>query len=416
MMKICFVIGLYGEEVNGGAEKHCKMLAERLSSSYEVEVLTSTIKDYTQFDSFFSAGLTEINNVKVRRFPTDTFNRQIFQGLYKKSRLGRKIRKTGYRLGLLKAVADVFPRWNLALKNELETLKSNGLYSSALINYLVENEADYRAIFLLSYPNPNFYFINKQLAHKCVLIPTAHDEGDFFRSYLSHVFTTVKHIAFNTEAEKMLCYHIFGKRMAQSSLLAVGVEIAEPAAQELVVSKFHLPQRYILYFGRIAKEKVGPLMDWFLTYKKEKHTDVKLVLTGGLYMDPIEDDAIIYTGFVDEHEKTSLIRGAELVINPSDRESLSLLLLETMYLGRPLLVNGKSEVLRQHCIASDYAAEYYDSKNDFLSKLDIILNKESQADQRAKKAKDYVAKHYSWEIVQDRFTKIINDLISDQQQ
>lgn len=412
MLKVCFVIGLYGEDVNGGAEKHCKMLAQRLATTYNVEVLTSTVKDYTRFDSFFTPGVTEINQVTVRRFKTKAFDQELFQRNYKKSSLGRKVRKFCFRMGLLKSLADFFPRWNLALKNEISTLKSNGLYSPELLAYLQKNEEQYQAIFLLSYPNPNFYFINKNLGHKCVLIPTAHDEGDFFRSYLSHLFTTIKHIAFNTEAERTLCSTIFGKKMAQSSILAVGVELAEPENQELVVTKFNLPQRYVLYFGRIAKEKMGSLIDWFLSYKNESQDDVKLVLTGGMYMEPIHHKDIIYTGFVDEHEKTSLIQGAELIINPSDRESLSLLLLESMYLGKPLLVNGKSEVLRQHCIASDYAANYYDSKKDFLQKLRYMLNKEIDVEERAKKAKDYVDKYYNWESIKQRFTTIVQDIAS----
>lgn len=42
--KIAFVIIRYGADVNGGAELHCRMLAERLVSYYDVEVLTSTIR------------------------------------------------------------------------------------------------------------------------------------------------------------------------------------------------------------------------------------------------------------------------------------------------------------------------------------------------------------------------------------
>ena len=40
--KVAFVIIRYGAEVNGGAEAHCRMLAERLVPYYDVEVLTTT--------------------------------------------------------------------------------------------------------------------------------------------------------------------------------------------------------------------------------------------------------------------------------------------------------------------------------------------------------------------------------------
>ena len=42
--KVAFVIIRYGAEVNGGAEAHCRMLAERLVPYYDVEVLTTTVR------------------------------------------------------------------------------------------------------------------------------------------------------------------------------------------------------------------------------------------------------------------------------------------------------------------------------------------------------------------------------------
>ena len=35
--KVAFVVVRYGKNINGGAEYHCQMLAERLVSDYDVE-------------------------------------------------------------------------------------------------------------------------------------------------------------------------------------------------------------------------------------------------------------------------------------------------------------------------------------------------------------------------------------------
>ncbi|TJZ60750.1 glycosyltransferase family 4 protein [Sphingobacterium olei] len=409
MDKICFIVGLYGSEVNGGAEKHCKMLAENVSKTFHVEVLTSTTNNYITFAPYYSEGTEIINNVTVRRFKTDAYNSIKFSYLYNRSRIGRKIRRFIYKIGLLKACASLFPKWDISLKAETNMLKAHGLYSPDLIDYVFRNQNEYRAIFMISYPCPNFYFINKLVPDKTILIPTAHKEGDFFRSYLTHIFTTVKHIAFNSVAERELCYQIFGKQMATNSILAVGTELSEPKSKSYIQAKFDLPERYILYFGRIAEEKIGNLIRWFTEYKRDISDDVKLVLTGGLFMEKSDHPDIFYTGFVSEPEKTALIQHAELVINPSDRESLSLLLLEAMQLGKPSLVNGKSEVLKQHCIDSDFASQYYLSKSDFLEKLESALNSSpTEKYNTSNKAIKYVKENYSWDTIRERF-KILTE-------
>ena len=46
MKKIAFIIVRYGENINGGAEVHCQMLAERLLPITKVEVLATTIRAF----------------------------------------------------------------------------------------------------------------------------------------------------------------------------------------------------------------------------------------------------------------------------------------------------------------------------------------------------------------------------------
>lgn len=56
MEKIAFVVVRYGKDINGGAEFHCKMLAERLINQYQVEVLTTCVKNYVTGDNEFPEG------------------------------------------------------------------------------------------------------------------------------------------------------------------------------------------------------------------------------------------------------------------------------------------------------------------------------------------------------------------------
>ncbi len=405
MKKIAFVVCQYGKEVNGGAEVHCKMLAERLTSHYEVHVLTSTIIDYSTFDPYYNVGTEHINQVTVKRFDSKPFDRALHEVMRRKSKWGRKIRRTLYRIKLLKWIANTKPIWNLCIEKEKEWLRTHGFYSPDLLDYVEKHGHEYDSIILMSYPYPHTFFVTEMFPKTCILIPTAHEEGDLYRSLQTHIFTKVGHIAFNTPAEKQLCIDVFGNQMADNSILAVGVDLADPATREHIYTKFDLPDQYLLYFGRITPGKVGLLTNWFLEYKERFGGELKLVMTGRLFMDRLDHPDIIYTGFVNEAEKTALIQYARLIINPSEKESLSLLLLEAMQIGKPSLVNGRSEVMKQHCIDSDFACRYYYSKRDFLSKLHNILSEDP--DHIAAKAQNYVQQNYNWDIIMNKLIHLI---------
>ena len=65
--KILFVVQRYGLEVNGGAELHCRQLAERLKDEYNVSVLTTCAIDYVTWKNEYKEGIEHINGVKVIR-------------------------------------------------------------------------------------------------------------------------------------------------------------------------------------------------------------------------------------------------------------------------------------------------------------------------------------------------------------
>ena len=70
MKRIALVNHRYGLEVTGGSELECRLLAERLKSYYEVEVLTTCAIDDGTWSNFYLEGTQEIEGILVRRFPT----------------------------------------------------------------------------------------------------------------------------------------------------------------------------------------------------------------------------------------------------------------------------------------------------------------------------------------------------------
>lgn len=409
MEKICFLVCQYGKEVNGGAEYHCKMLAERLVNDYEVDVLTSKTINYNTFEPYYKDNRENLNGVNVLRFDCKPFDAKEHNIWRKKTKFSRKVRRNLFRLGLLESVANMNPVWKLGIENEENLLKSHGFYSKDLLDYLETHKEEYKAIILFSYVYPHTVFGARIAPEKTLLIPTVHNEGDVFRSVHTHVFTSVKHIGFNTEEEHQLSLKIFGNKMSENSILAVGVETDFENEVQLaeLKEKFNLPERYIHYFGRVCGSKMDKLIPWFISYKEKHPSDLKLVLTGRLFQEKIEHPDIIYTGFVTDEEKVSLIKNATLIVNPSRNESLSLLLLEAMDLGKTVLVNSKSDVLLGHSIKSEGATEAYMSEKDFHQKIHKYISDPTLIELNKARAKEYVQRNYSWPLIMGRLKKLI---------
>jgi len=414
--KICFVVARYGEDICGGAEYHCRMLAERLVPHFEVEVLTTKSNNYLTFEMGYTDNRETINGVEVLRFDCKPkiLDKEEGDKLWRRSKWRRKLRRNLFRLGLLKAIANICPpKWNFGLAEERTLLQTDAFYSPDLLAYLEKNHGNYKAVVFFTYLFPHTVFGFRIAPEKSILIPTAHEESLFFRPMHTHLFAGVRHIAFNTEEERRLAQRVFGRHLSPSSIVAVGVETdvdTSALSDEEMRAKYNLPDRYVHYFGRIVSNKIGKIIPWFLDYKRRHPGDLKLVLTGKLFQKKVDHPDIIYTGFVSPEEKIWLIKNALLAVNPSKHESLSLLLLEAMKLGKMVLVNGRSDVMKAHCIRSGFAADYYLSKQDFQRKLHRYASNPELLEANSQKAKNYVETNYDWAVIMGKLKALIDSI------
>lgn len=409
--KVVFVVTAYGENINGGVEQHCRMLAERLVSDYDVEVLSTCVKDYVKGKNELPCGDEWDNGVLVRRFKAEPIHPELHHSYVCKSKCIRKLRKTLYKLNVLRFLVNVYPIWTQMNLMEQKVMQSYVFYSPNLIAYLKKHKDDYRAIIPINISYPLAYYASLCVPDKTILIPTMHYESSSFRAIYTEVFTKVAYIGFNTTAEQNLAENIFGKKMSPHGIISVGINETRNVDWQEVKIKYNLPDVYLLYVGRIDKGKLNKVIQYFLSYKaKYVDSNLKFVLVGGFFSKPIQHSDIIYTGFVNEYEKCAIIRHAKIVVNPSKFESLSLILLESMSLGKPILVNGKCDVLKEHCTKSNGAAVFYCSKNDFVSKLHSIDSSEEFRLEMGRKGIQYVKECYSWDIIMKRLKRVIESV------
>lgn len=408
---IAFVVVRYGLNINGGAEYHCRMLAERLTNDYNVEVLTTCVDNYRTGENLEFKEKEIINKVIVRRFKTNPTHPELENFYKKKAKPAYKLRRFLYKCHFLAIASYFFPIWHFKEKEELEALGSQVFHSPALFNFIKENKDNYKAIIPITIDYSHVYYTTLYAPEKTIVIPTMHYHKTAFRSTLTQVFTKAAYIAFNTTAEQKLARKIFGMHMAPHSIVSVGIELSAPSDWAVTQEKYNLPDEYMLYVGRVDQGKLNNVYTYFLNYKKVyPNSDLKFVLVGKQYSDPFNHPDIIYTNFVEEQEKISIIQHAKIVINPSLYESLSLILLEAMALKKAMLVNGNCNVLKEHCHKSNNAALYYANEKSFIDKLHMLDSSTNLRLEMGEKGYSYVNSNYDWNIIMNKLKHVIENI------
>lgn len=408
--KIALVTIRYGKDINGGAEYHCRMLAERLIDAYDVEVFTTCVRNYNTGINELPEGEEIINDVLVRRFKVEPIDKEKHKFYSKEEKPARKWRRFLFRIGVLKYLATIFPVWKCKREAELRSFLSYPFYSPDMRDFVRDNKNEYKVFIPVNMAESTTFFTAIEAPEKTILIPTMHNQGIFFKAIQTEVMTKVAYIGFNVEAEQKLAENVFGRHMSSHSIISVGIEEPKSASWEETQKKYKLPEDYLLYIGRVDPNKMGKIFDYFVSYKeKYPQSLLHLVLVGGINFDrlPFERQDIVYTGFVSDAEKMAILQHAKIVINPSKFESLSLILLEAMSQGKPMIVNGACAVLKEHCVKSDYAALYYSGKNDFVTKLYKLDVSEGLRLEMGEKAVKYVCENYDWSDILVRLKNII---------
>ena len=84
------------------------------------------------------------------------------------------------------------------------------------------------------------------------------------------------------------------------------------------------------------------------------------MLIGNTLLPIPQHPRIRHLGFLNDADKFDAMAAADVLIMPSYYESLSMVALEAWALGRPVLANGKCDVLKGQCIRSN-AGLYYET-------------------------------------------------------
>lgn len=378
--KVAFVVQRYGLEVNGGAEYHCRLIAELLSSDYEVEVLTTKALDYMTWKDYYTEDIETINQITVRRFSCNSRNVDDFN----------------------KFSEFIFHDRSHTYFDEIEWMKKQGPYCPDLINFIEKEQGNFKAFIFFTYNYYTTYYGLQVAPEKSILIPTAHDEPPIYLSLYKILFHLPRAILFNTEEERKLVHRLFKNHKVPSDIVGVGVNLPDRfMGDQEFRQRFGIYDPFILYVGRVDESKgCRELFDFYQRYRNEATNCPKLVLIGKPVMNIPQDKDIISLGFVDETVKYGGISASEFMVVPSKYESLSMVTLESMVLRKPVLVNEHCEVLKGHCEKSN-AGLYYSNYDEFKVCVDFLLNSHFN-EKLGSNGASYVSSNYNWDTIKNK--------------
>ena len=420
-MKIAFIIQRYGAEVLGGSEHLCRLVAERLAATHEVDVITTCARDYVTWANEYPEGADRIRGVTVRRFASaatrdiEAFNKY----------------------------SDWIYNNPHTRADELSWLKQQGPWCPGLVEYLKRNQQQYDVLIFFTYLYAPTVLGLEVAPQRSILVSTAHDEPAIKLEIFKDVFATPAALCYLTESEREFVQAYFPERPMLEEVVGVGVDLPqqqpyprmperppddEPqrtgadagADEDAPAREFpsHLLARgsvfrrrhrlygpIVLYGGRIDPGKgCEELIQYFSEYVKDGG-DATLALMGVKLMSLPEEPFIRFAGLLSDSERLQALEAATVVVCPSPYESLSLLALEALSVGTPILVNARSAVLVEHASRSNGGLWYAD-RDEFVEALKLLIGDERLRQALGRNGRDYVRRGYRWDVVLGKYERL----------
>ena len=383
--KIAIVVQRYGLEINGGAEYHARLIAEKLSKYFTIEVFTTTAHDYVTWDHYYEKQQETLNGILVNRFrvakPRDP---QIFG-----------------------QVQNIVFHEEHSLADELLWLEEEGPMVPELIQDLKKREEEFAYFIFFSYRYYHSYFGVKLLAHKAILVPTAEHDQVIYLSLFKDFFCLPAAIVYNSWEEKELINRVADNSAVYGAVVGIGSEVPIQFDPKGICRELGITGKYVVYIGRLDENKGVPeLLRFYLRLLGEEKVALNLLLIGKSLIAIPENPHIRHVGFLNNKEKFDLLKGSEFLIIPSQFESLSMVTLEAWAVSKPVLANGRTEVLRGQCQRSN-AGLWYTNYDEFKEAFLVLQENGDLREQMGKNGKKYFYDHYAWDKIEDNYLKII---------
>jgi glycosyltransferase involved in cell wall biosynthesis len=384
-VKLAFVIQRYGVEIAGGAELHCRWLAERLGRRHEVEVFTTRALDYLEWKNHYPAGTSVVNGIPVHRHNV------------RRTRSAREFASLCNICFYEPHTRDEEEAW----------VRANGPYSPALVDAVAGARERFDRFFFYCYRYYPSYYGLPGVNDRAILVPTAEEDPAIGLDIWKPFFRSPRGIVYLTPEEQALVEDASGNRDVPNVVIGSGLNLAEPPVGLDFRDRHRLERPFLLYVGRVDKNKgCVTLLAYFRKFLEETGADVDLVLAGKAVIPVPDHPRIRPLGYVSEEEKVAALRQCRLLVMPSPYESLSIVTLEAWKLGVPVLANARCRVLMGQCLRSN-GGLFYHGYAEFAEGLKILLDQPDVGRRLGEQGRAYVEDEYSWERVEAKVEDLL---------
>jgi glycosyltransferase involved in cell wall biosynthesis len=381
------VVQRYGD-VAGGAEAHARTLVQHLAPHVDVEVATTTARDYWTWANEFTPGLTWIDGVPVRRFPVE------------------RGRSRDFRLREHRAFSS-----GHSYADELAFVDAQGPVAPELLEHVRARARDFDHIVFFQYLYHPTVKGMPLAPERAVLVPTAHDEPAIGLSVYRRVFHLPRAIAYNTEEERRMVHRRFGNERVPGDVVGVGVDLPAQRDANRFRTRHGVDGPYFLYVGRIVQGKqIAELAGAFARWQDRRSSPrATLVLMGHSEMAIPAHPAIRELGRTSDEEKFDALAGCVALLQPSLLESLSIIALEAWACGRPVVADVRSAVVWGMTRRAN-AGLSYRSDAELGEICELLLSDRRLGARLGAMGEAFVARTYTWPSVVEKYLDLFSEI------
>jgi hypothetical protein len=181
-MRLAFVIQRYGLEVNGGAELHCRWLAERLALRHQVEVFATRALDYLEWRNHYPAGSEVVSGIPVHRHTVKrTRNARAFASL-----------------------SNLCFHESHTREEEEAWVRENGPFSPALVQAVARSRDRFDRFLFYCFRYYQSYHGLPAVRERAILVPTAEEDPAVQLGIMKPFFSLPRGIVYLTPEEQTL--------------------------------------------------------------------------------------------------------------------------------------------------------------------------------------------------------------------